>query len=116
MAVREQDVELIVRQILSEMGKGGSAPAPAAAAPKAAGGAIPKRARVAMLTELGKFELQEYDIPALGDDDILVKVEGCGVCGTDAHEFLLNLLRTPWKIRFFLKLFLQRTLKLVPGN
>ena len=88
MAVREQDVELIVRQILSEMGKGGSAPAPAAA-PKAApaGGAIPKRARVAMLTELGKFELQEYDIPALGDDDILVKVEGCGVCGTDAHEF-----------------------------
>ena len=87
MAVREQDVELIVRQILSEMGKGGSAPAPVAAAPKAAGGAIPKRARVAMLTELGKFELQEYDIPALGDDDILVKVEGCGVCGTDAHEF-----------------------------
>ena len=88
MAVREQDVELIVRQILSEMGKGGSTPAPAAA-PKAApaGGAIPKRARVAMLTELGKFELQEYDIPALGDDDILVKVEGCGVCGTDAHEF-----------------------------
>ena len=88
MAVREQDVELIVRQILSEMGKGGSTPAPAAA-PKAASacGAIPKRARVAMLTELGKFELQEYDIPALGDDDILVKVEGCGVCGTDAHEF-----------------------------
>ena len=35
MAVREQDVELIVRQILSEMRKGGSAPAPAAA-PKAA--------------------------------------------------------------------------------
>ena len=87
MAVREQDVELIVRQILSEMGKGGSAPAPAAAAPKAAGGAIPTTARVAMLTELGKFELQEHKIPALGDDDILVKVEGCGVCGTDAHEF-----------------------------
>ena len=88
MAVREQDVELIVRQILSEMGKGGSTPAPAAA-PKAApaGGAIPTTARVAMLTELGKFELQEHKIPALGDDDILVKVEGCGVCGTDAHEF-----------------------------
>ena len=74
MAVREQDVELIVRQILSEMGTGAKA-APAAA-PKAApaGSAIPKRARVAMLTELGKFELQEYDIPELGDNDILVKV------------------------------------------
>lgn len=23
----------------------------------------------------------------MGDDDILVKVEGCGICGTDAHEF-----------------------------
>ena len=57
MAVREQDVELIVRQILSEMGKGGSAPAPAAATKAApAGGTIPKKARVAMLTELGKFE------------------------------------------------------------
>ena len=90
MAVREQDVELIVRQILSEMGtKSATAAAPAASAPKAApaGSAIPKKARVAMLTELGKFELQEYEIPALGDDDILVKVEGCGVCGTDAHEF-----------------------------
>ena len=86
MAVREQDVELIVRQILSEMGKGGSAPAPAAT-PKAAGGAIPTTARVAMLTELGKFELQEHKLPPLGDNDILVKVEGCGVCGTDAHEF-----------------------------
>ena len=86
MAVREQDVELIVRQILSEMGtKSAAAPAAPKAAP--AGGAIPKKARVAMLTELGKFELQEYEIPALGDDDILVKVEGCGVCGTDAHEF-----------------------------
>ena len=87
MAVREQDVELIVRQILSEMGTKSAAAPAAAAAPKAAGGAIPKKARVAMLTELGKFELQEYEIPALGDDDILVKVEGCGVCGTDAHEF-----------------------------
>ena len=85
MAVREQDVELIVRQILSEMGNG-SAPA-AATAPKAAAGNIPATARVAMLTELGKFELKEFPIPELGDDDILVKVEGCGVCGTDAHEF-----------------------------
>ena len=86
MAVREQDVELIVRQILSEMGTKKAAPAPAVSAPKAANG-IPTTARVAMLTELGKFELQEHKIPTLGDDDILVKVEGCGVCGTDAHEF-----------------------------
>ena len=48
---------------------------------------IPSKARVAMLTSLEKFELKEYPMPPVGDDDILVKVEGCGVCGTDAHEF-----------------------------
>ncbi|MBO4941375.1 MAG: zinc-binding dehydrogenase [Clostridia bacterium] len=56
------------------------------AAPKAAG-PVPKSARVAMLTGIEKFELQEYPIPEIGDDDMLVKVEGCGVCGTDAHEY-----------------------------
>ncbi|MBQ8388930.1 MAG: zinc-binding dehydrogenase [Clostridia bacterium] len=60
----------------------GSAPA----AP-AASGSIPKTSRVAMLTEKEHFEIQEYPIPEIGDDDVLVKVEGCGVCGTDAHEF-----------------------------
>ena len=67
--------------------RGASAPAsaPAAAAPAAAG--VPKTSRVAMLTKLENFDIQEYAIPEIGDDDILVKVEGCGVCGTDAHEF-----------------------------
>ena len=63
-------------------------PAAAPAAPAAApAGAIPKTAHVAVLTEKEHFDIKEYPIPALGDDDILVKVEGCGVCGTDAHEF-----------------------------
>lgn len=35
----------------------------------------------------GKFELREYPIPEINDDEMLVKVEGCGVCGTDGHEF-----------------------------
>ncbi len=50
-------------------------------------GGIPKTSRVAMMTALKKFEIQEYPIPEVGDDDILVRVEGCGVCGTDAHEY-----------------------------
>ena len=58
-----------------------------AAPAKSAGGPIPKTARVAMLTKLDHFDVREFPIPELGDDDILVKVEGCGVCGTDAHEF-----------------------------
>ena len=80
MDMKSADIEKIVRQVLESMGS-------SASAPKAAGGAIPATSRVAMLTEKERFELQEYPIPEIGDDDVLVKVEGCGVCGTDAHEF-----------------------------
>ncbi len=86
MDVKANDIEAIVRQVLSNLKDGNSAPAAAPAAPKAQGG-VPSKARVAMLTKLEHFDLNEYPVPALGDDDILVKVEGCGVCGTDAHEF-----------------------------
>ena len=79
MDIKSQDIEQIVRQVLSNLGN--AAPAPRA------GGAVPAKSRVAMLTKAEHFDIQEYPIPALGDDDILVKVEGCGVCGTDAHEF-----------------------------
>lgn len=81
MAVNEKDIEAIVKSVLDGM-KGTSS-----AAPSAAGREIPKTAHVAMMTELKHFEIQEYPMPEPGDDDILVKVEGCGVCGTDGHEF-----------------------------
>ena len=80
MDINSSNIEEIVRQVLTEM-KG---------SPKrtsAVGTDIPATARVAVLTGLEKFEIKEYPMPAVGDDDILVRVEGCGVCGTDAHEF-----------------------------
>ena len=43
--------------------------------------------KVAMLVAPGKFEIKEFEVPAIGDDEMLVKVEGCGVCGTDGHEY-----------------------------
>ena len=96
MDVKANDIEAIVRQVLSSLKEGNATvpsleavPAAAAAsAPKKAPAGVPAKARVAMLTKLEHFDLNEYPIPALGDDDILVKVEGCGVCGTDAHEFI----------------------------
>lgn len=85
MAINENEIAALVQQVIKEMT--GAAPTPAAAPKAMAGGAVPKTAKAAVLTELGKFEIKEYPIPELGDDDILVKVEGCGVCGTDGHEF-----------------------------
>lgn len=44
-------------------------------------------AKVAMLVAPGKFEFREFPIPEIGDDQMLIKVEGCGICGTDGHEY-----------------------------
>ena len=89
MAVNEKDVELIVKQILDQMGRApaitGSSSSGSYNAASAA--SIPAKARVAMLVDKERFEIKEFPIPEVGDDDILVRVEGCGVCGTDAHEF-----------------------------
>jgi len=78
MDINSANIEQIVRQVLEGMG-GSSAPA--------ASGNIPATAKVAMLTGLEKIEIKEFPMPQVGDDDVLVKVEGCGVCGTDAHEY-----------------------------
>ncbi|MBQ2987521.1 MAG: zinc-binding dehydrogenase [Clostridia bacterium] len=83
MDMNSVNLELIIQQVLANMKSSGNAAesvAPAAAS-------IPKTAKVAMLTGLEKIEIKEYPMPEVGDDDVLVKVEGCGVCGTDAHEY-----------------------------
>ena len=77
MDISASQIESIVRSVLSSMGNN----APVAAGP------LPRVARVAMLTGPKKIEVQEIPIPELGDDDILVKVEGAGICGTDVHEW-----------------------------
>ena len=81
MDMNSANIEQIVKQVMAELGNGGAAPKAAASGP------IPKTSKAAMLTKLEHYEIKEFPIPELGDDDILVKVEGCGVCGTDAHEF-----------------------------
>ena len=80
MDINSEKIQQIVKQVLSEM-NGAPAAAPSASGP------IPKTARVVMLTKLEHYDIKEYPIPEVGDGDILVKVEGCGICGTDAHEF-----------------------------
>ncbi|MBQ3483495.1 MAG: alcohol dehydrogenase catalytic domain-containing protein [Clostridia bacterium] len=77
MDISASQIESIVRSVLGQMGGGASASAVS----------VPKTARVAMLTAAKTIEVQEIPIPELGDDDILVKVEGAGICGTDVHEW-----------------------------
>lgn len=84
MDINSEKIEQIVKEVLQGMS---DQPSSGAKSAKPTGGAIPKTSRVAMLTALEHYDLKEFPIPEVGDDDILVKVEGCGVCGTDAHEF-----------------------------
>lgn len=72
MDINASEIESIVRSVLSKM----DAPAENSG-----------KARVAMLTAAKHFEVKEFPIPQVGDEDILVRVEGCGVCGTDVHEW-----------------------------
>lgn len=77
MEVNSANIEAIVKQVLANMSGGEAAKTLSDA----------KTSRAAILTGIEHFDIKEYTIPAIGDDDILVKVEGCGICGTDAHEF-----------------------------
>lgn len=76
--MNSNEIEQIVKQVLAGM-QGNT--------PVAADNSVAQTSRVAMLTALEHYDIKEYPIPEIGDDDILVKVEGCGICGTDAHEF-----------------------------
>ena len=81
--MEQSKIEEIVKKVLGELG----AESASGKTGGAGSGVIPQTAHVAMLTGIEKMEIKEFPMPAVGDDDILVKVEGCGICGTDAHEY-----------------------------
>ena len=45
------------------------------------------RATALVLTEPRRFERREYDLPAVGDHDGLLRIEACGLCGTDHEQY-----------------------------
>ena len=80
MEMNAAQVEAIVKSVLNNLSGD-------VASTSAASGPIPSTVKVGFLTQLGKMEVKEYPMPEVGDDDLLVKVEGCGICGTDVHEY-----------------------------
>lgn len=45
------------------------------------------RAEAVVQTGPGAFELSTFDVPEIGEDEALVEIEACGICGTDAETF-----------------------------
>lgn len=46
------------------------------------------KAIAVVLTSPRQFEFCEFDIPTVGDDDAVVRVEAGGLCGTDYEQFI----------------------------
>lgn len=55
---------------------------------------IPAKARAGVLVGEKRIEVREFPVPKLKDDELLIEVEGCGICGTDVHEYK----RDPFKL------------------
>jgi threonine dehydrogenase-like Zn-dependent dehydrogenase len=45
------------------------------------------RARAAVLVGPRAIEVREFDLPGIGPDDALLRVEACGICGTDYEQY-----------------------------
>jgi L-iditol 2-dehydrogenase len=56
------------------------------------------KARGWVMTKPGKLELQEFELPKVADDAALLKVEACGVCGTDKHAYLGRIRTAPFPL------------------
>lgn len=58
-----------------------------------------EKAHVAVLTDPRQFDYREVDIPEIGPDEGLLRVEAAGLCGTDWEQYLGHLDNTPWSVR-----------------
>ena len=43
--------------------------------------------RRVVLQSIGRVGFAELDRPAMGENDVTIKVRACGLCGTDLHIF-----------------------------
>lgn len=85
MEINNIDIESIVKQVISEVATNNSNETKVNTTKTSV--SVPKKAKVAMLTSKKNIEVKEFEIPDISDDEMLIKVEGCGICGTDVHEY-----------------------------
>jgi len=71
----------IVRNAIANRGQSNT-PSPE---PNRSDNTIPTHARAAVLEDKEKLVIKEFPLRPIHDDEILVRVEACGICGTDIH-------------------------------
>jgi threonine dehydrogenase-like Zn-dependent dehydrogenase len=55
--------------------------------------------KAAFIVEPRKFEIREIDMPVISDDEMLVKVDACGVCSSDMSGYIGTSTRFPYPRR-----------------
>ena len=45
------------------------------------------KARAVVQVGDGRYEIQEFELPRVRDDDALMRVEACGICGSDVDQY-----------------------------
>ncbi|MEO1913965.1 MAG: alcohol dehydrogenase catalytic domain-containing protein, partial [Myxococcales bacterium] len=58
---------------------------------------LPSKSMAMVLTEERKLEARDIAIPEIGHDDALLRIESCGICGSDYEQFE-GVLRTPMPV------------------
>ncbi len=48
---------------------------------------MPRTTRAIVQTAPRALELREFPIPDIGDEAALLRVEACGICGSDAEQY-----------------------------
>jgi len=51
--------------------------------------------KVQLFTEIGKLEARDKPKPVIQEGEVLVKVEYCGICGSDVHGYLHGIMVAP---------------------
>lgn len=86
MNLNSENIEEIVHAVMRQT-QPPSSLSPRAIASNVVANTKPAVARAAVLIEKKRLELKEFPLRRIREDEILVRVEACGICGTDIHCF-----------------------------
>jgi len=84
MTIDPQSIDRIVRAVIANQSTP-SVPSPGTATSPPL--PLPAKARAAVLVGKQRLELRSFPLRSIRPDEVLVRVEACGICGTDVHCF-----------------------------
>ncbi len=82
-----EEIQRIVRSVVEDHCKKGTIVPRPRGIPVPNRAILPRTCKAALLLGPKQIELREFPVRDITDDEMLIRVEGCGICGTDVHEY-----------------------------